>query len=94
MTSEVTTANGEVAKVMLVKGKPVAGTDALRKYHREYYHSNKQEREREHCKTKFTNQSALARHQRRNQKRVLLRTRTELETLRNGQVTKICEAVV
>ena len=94
MTIEVTTANGEVVKVRLVKGKPVADIDALRKYHREYYHLNKQECERERCKTKFTSQSALVRQQRRNQKCGLLRATNELEMLRNGQVTKIYEAVV
>ena len=79
MTIEVTTANGEVVQVRLVKGKPVADIDALRKYHREYYRLNKQECEREHCKTKFTSQSALARRQRRNQKCALLRAKAELE---------------
>ena len=64
MTIEVTTANGEVVKARLVKGKPVADTDALRKYHREHYRLNKQECECERCKTKFTSQS---RHQCRNQ---------------------------
>ena len=94
MTTEVATANGEVVKVRLVKGKPVADFDALRKYHREYYHLNKHECECEHCKTKFTSQSALVRHQRRNQKCALHRARTELEMLRNGQVTKIYETDV
>ena len=94
MTTEVTTANGEVVKVRLVKGKPVADIDALRKYHREYYHLNKQECECEHCKTKFTSQSALVRHQRRNQKCLLQRARTELEMLRSGQVTQISETDV
>ena len=94
MTLEMTTANGEVVKVRLVKGKPVADTDALRKYHREYYHLNKQECECEHCKTKLTSQSALVRHQRRNQKGALLRARIALEMLRNGQVEKLSETVV
>ena len=30
-----------IVKVRLVRGKPVADVDALRKYHREYYHANK-----------------------------------------------------
>ena len=94
MTSEVTTENGEVAKVRLAKGEPVADTAALRKHHREHYHLNKQECDRERCKTKFTSQSALVRHQRRNQKCALLRARTELEMLRNGQAKKLPEAVV
>ena len=55
---------------------------------------NKQECECEHCKTKFTSQSALARHQRGNQECALLRARTELEMLRNGQVEKLSETVV
>ena len=29
-----------IVKVRLVRGKPVADVDALRKYHREYYHNN------------------------------------------------------
>ena len=78
----------------MAKGNPVKDTDGLRKYHREHYHLNKQECECEHCKTKFTSQSALVRHQRRNQKRALLRARTELEMLRNGQVDKLSETVV
>ena len=95
MTIEVTTANGDVVKVRLVKGKPVADIDALRKYHREYYHLNKQECEREHCNTKFTSQSALVRHQRRNQKCALIRVQAELEMLRNGQVTEnICDKAI
>ena len=94
MTSEVTTANDQVAKVRLLKGKPVADVHALRKYNREYYHLNKQECECEHCKTKFTSQSALVRHQRRNQKCALLRARIELDMLRNGQVEKLSETVV
>ena len=50
MTIEVTTANDEVVKVRLVKGKPVADIDALRKYNREYYHATKQEVECEHAR--------------------------------------------
>ena len=34
MTIEVVTANDEVVSVRLVRGKPVADIDALRKYHR------------------------------------------------------------
>ena len=64
MTCE-TTANDQVIKVRLVKGKPVADIDALRKYHREYYHATKQEVEREHCEKKCTSQSAYARHRRK-----------------------------
>ncbi len=52
----------ELLKVRLVRGKPVADVDALRKYHREYYHSNQQECECEHCHSKFTSESALVRH--------------------------------
>ena len=33
-------------KVRLVRGKPVADVDALRKCHREYYHTNKQVHQR------------------------------------------------
>ena len=43
------TETDQPSKVRLVRGKPVADVDALRKYHREYYHSNKQECECEHC---------------------------------------------
>ena len=57
MTLEVTTAIGEVVKVRLVKGKPVADVDALRKYHREYYRSNKQDCERERCKPERTSEA-------------------------------------
>jgi transposase-like protein len=80
--------------VRLVKGKPVNDTDALRKYHREYYHATKQRAECEHCKHTFTSQSAYVRHQRRNQKCALLRTQAELEMLRSGQAAKISEADV
>ena len=73
-----------IAKVRLVRGKPVADVDALRKYHREYYHSNKQECECEHCKCKFTSESALVRHQRSGQKCLLQRARAELELLRTS----------
>ena len=49
MTLQVQTANGEaVSCVRLAKGKPVKDTDALRKYHREYYHTTKQGVECEH----------------------------------------------
>ena len=72
----------ELLKVRLVRGKPVADVDALRKYHREYYHTNKQECECEHCHSKFTSESALVRHQRSGQKCLLQRTRAELENLR------------
>ena len=73
-----------IAKVRLVRGKPVADVDALRKYHREYYHSNKQECECEHCHSKFTSESALVRHQRSGQKCLLQRARAELELLRTS----------
>lgn len=89
MTVEVKTANDQVVSVRLVRGKPVADIDALRKYHREYYHANKQEVECEHCKHKFTCQSGYVRHQRRNQKCALLRAQAELEMLRNGQVVNL-----
>ena len=69
-------------KVRLVRGKPVDDIDSLRKYHREYYHSNKQECECEHCKCKFTSESALVRHQRSGQNCLLQRARAELENLR------------
>ena len=92
MTIEVKIANDTVVSVRLVKGKPVKDIDALRKYHRDYYHANKEELECEHCACKFTSQSALVRHQRRNQKCALLRAKAELEMLRSGQVVKISEA--
>jgi hypothetical protein len=88
MTLELGIANGEVVSVRMVRGKPVKDIDALRKYHREYYHTYKQECECEHCKVKFSSQSALVRHQRRNQKCALIRANAELEMLRTGQVTK------
>ena len=94
MNIEVTTANDEVVKVRLVKGKPVADIDALRKYHREYYRATKQEVECEHCKKKYTSQSAYVRHQRQNQKCALLRAQAELELLRTGQVEKLSETIV
>ena len=75
MTIEVVTANDEVVSVRLVRGMPVADIDALRKYHREYYHVNKQECECEHCTCKFPSLSALVRHQRRSQKCVRLRAK-------------------
>ena len=61
MKIEVETANDEVVSVRLVRGKPVADIDALRKYHREYYRANKLECECEHCTCKFSGQSALLR---------------------------------
>jgi hypothetical protein len=82
MTTEVTAANDEVVSVRLVRGKPVADIDALRKYHREYDHVNKQECECEHCKVQFSSQSELVRHQSRNQKCALLRAKAELDSLR------------
>ena len=72
----------ELLKVRLVRGKPVADVDALRKYHREYYHSNKQECECEHRHSKFSSESALVRHQRSTQKSLLQRAGAELENLR------------
>ena len=71
-----------IAKVRLERGKPVADVGALRKYHREYYRANKQEGECEHCKGKFSSESALVRHQRSAQKCLLQRARAELEVLR------------
>ena len=71
-----------IVKVRLVRGKPVADLDALRKYHREYYHTSKQECECERCKCKFSSESALVRHQRSGQKCLLLRAKAELEVLR------------
>ena len=95
MTLQLQIANGEVVScVRLVKGKPVKDIDALRKYHREYYHTTKQGVECEHCKHTYTSQSAYVRHQRRNQKCALLRAQTELEMLRSGQATKLSEADV
>ena len=88
MTNHIQVANDTVVSVRLVKGKPVADIDALRKYHRDYYHANKENRECELCTCKFTSQSALVRHQRRNQKCSLLRAKAELEMLRSGQVIK------
>ena len=93
MTIEVTTANDQVVKVRLARGKPVADVDALRKYHREYYHANKQEVEREHCKKKYTSQSSYVRQQRQNQKCALLRARKELLGFQGG-AAKLSEAVV
>ena len=95
MMLQVQIANGEVVScVRLAKGKPVKDIDALRKYHREYYHTTKQGVEREHCKQAYTSQGAYVRHQRRNQKCALLRAQAELEMLRNGQAAKISEADV
>jgi hypothetical protein len=71
-----------IVKVRLVRGKPVADVDALRKYHREYYHANKKEGECEHCKSKFSSESALVRHQRSAQKCLLQKLTAELEALR------------
>ena len=78
MAIEVITANEEVVSVRLVRGKPVADIDALRKYHREYYHANKQGCECEHCTVKFLSQSALVRHQRRSQKCALPHATAEI----------------
>jgi len=78
----------QTKKVRLVRGKPVADVDALRKYHREYYHLKKQESDCEHCGCKFSSESALVRHQRSTQKCLLLRAKAELEMLRQGQVAK------
>ena len=75
-------------KVRLVHGRPVADLGALRKYHREYYHARKEERECERCHGKFSSQSALVRHQRRGQKRLLLRTKAELEMLRSANLSE------
>ncbi len=95
MTIEVTTAHDEVVSVRLVRGNPVADIDALRKYHREYYHANRQEMECEHCKSKFSSQCALVRHQRRSQKCSLIRAKAELEMLRTGQAAaKLFQTVV
>ena len=84
----------EVVKVRLVKGKPVADVDALRKYHREYYRATKQGVECERCKHTYTSQSAYVRHVRRNQKCRLLRATAELEMHRGGQVSKLSETDV
>jgi hypothetical protein len=89
-----TTTTDEVVKVRLVKGKPVADVDALRKYHREYYHATKQGVECEHCKHTYTSQSSFVRHMRLNQKCQLLRATAELEMLRSGQVSKLSETDV
>jgi hypothetical protein len=77
------TESEQPVKVRLVHGKPVKDIDALRKYHREYYHQNKQECSCEHCGRKFSSESALVRHQRTTQKCLLLRAKAELEALRN-----------
>ena len=79
------TETDQPSKVRLVRGKPVADVDALRKYHREYYHSSKQERECEHCHSKFSSESALVRHQRSAQKCLLQRARAGLENLRHAE---------
>ena len=92
MTIEVKTGSDEVVSVRLVPGKPVADIDALRKYHREYYHANKLECECEHCTCKFSRESALVRHQHRSQKCALLRAKAELDMLRSGQEVKMSEA--
>ena len=42
----------ETDQPIKVRLEPVADVDALRKYHREYYHNNKQECECEHCHSK------------------------------------------
>ncbi len=89
MTSQVVTANDEVVSVRLVRGKPVADLDALRKHYREDHHANKQECELERCKCKFFSQSALIRHQCRNQKCALLLAKAELDMLRNGQAVNL-----
>ena len=96
MTLQVQIANGEVVScVRLVKGKPVKDIDALRKYHREYYHATKQGIECEHCKHTYTSQSAYVRHQRRNQKCALIRAKKELEALGwSGHAAKLSEADV
>ena len=96
MTLQVQIANGEVVSCMrLVKGKPVKDTDALRKYHREYYRTTKQGVECEHCKHTYTSQSAYARHTRRNQKCALTRAKKELETLGwSGHAAKLSEALL
>ena len=90
----MSTATYEVVKVRLAKEKPVADVDALGKYRREYYHATKQGVECEHCKHTYTSQSAYVRHQRRNQKCLLIRAKKELEMLRIGQVEKLSETVV
>ena len=90
----MSTTTDEVVKVRLVKGKPVADIDALRKYHREYYHATKQGVECERCKHTYTSQSAYVRHVRCNQKCQLLRATAGLEMLRSGQVSKLSETDV
>ena len=96
MTLQLQIANGEVVScVRLVKGKPVKDTDALRKYHREYYHATKQGVECEQCKHTSTSQSANARHQQRNQKCALIRAKKELEALGwSGHAATLSEADV
>ncbi len=89
MTIEVVTASDEVVSVRLVRGKPVADIDALRKYNREYYHANKLECECEHRACKFSSQSALVRHRHRSQKCALLRAEAERDMLRSGQVVNL-----
>ena len=96
MTLQLQIANDEVVScVRLVKGKPVKDIDALRKYHREYYHATKQGVECEHCKHTYTSQSAYVRHQQRNQKCALIRAKKELEALGwSGHAAKLSEADV
>ncbi len=62
MTIEVVTASDEAVRVRLVRDKPIADLDALRKYHREYCHLKKPDCECERCKVKFCSQSAIVRH--------------------------------
>ena len=90
----MSTTTDEVVKARLAKGKPVADIDALRKYHREYYHATKEGVECEHCEHTYTSQSAYVRHVRRNQKCQLLRATAELEMLRSGQDSKLSETDV
>ena len=78
MTIEVQTVNDQVVKSRLVRGKPVADIDALRKYRRKYYQANKEGQEPERCNCKFSSKSALARRWRGSEKCALSRlTRAE-----------------
>ncbi len=95
MTIEIVPTRDDVVNVKLVRGKPVADIDALRKYQRQYYHAKRQECACEHCKVQFSNQSALARRQRRNHKCALIHAKAELGMLRAGQAAEhLSQAVV
>ena len=51
----------------------------LRRYHREYYHANKNASECKHCKKTFSSVSALRRHQIKNLRCKLLQATETIE---------------